>query len=145
MSSADARGPSTLVRVSPYLTRRSRTAWLCLVVLVLGSLMPLIARALVFSPQEAEALRICGVTGMVMPAGADHSPGSPQAAPDPTSPMNPQCAFCAVHGSSPGLLQMGSLAFAVEAAHERPPVQAAFKPRPSVWLTARSRAPPTLG
>lgn len=107
--------------------------------LVLNALMPLGAHALTSALAPGEYVEVCSSTGMVM---VPVSQG--EAAPKGSGPLDfgKHCPLCHLAGHDLYLPPSTAYVPAVLGFHEMPTAFLQAEPTSTVWLAARSRAPP---
>ncbi|MEY5097963.1 MAG: hypothetical protein RJA36_682 [Pseudomonadota bacterium] len=112
--------------------------------LVLNALLPLAAQAMLATPERSGSMEICSSTGMVMvqphplqKAGADEQPGQ-------AADLAKDCPFCQLHHGGVGLPPAAAGLFQPLEFTGMPPAFYQAAPCSTVWLSARSRAPPLL-
>lgn len=121
-------------------TRRF-TAWFSMLVLVLNAWMPLAAQAMAAAAEHPDWQQICTSTGMVQ---AKSQAAAPSGKPDPGSSLDPGCPFCPLHAGVAGLPPSDVNLSEHLTPAEMPTAFYQAADTSSVWLTARSRAPPFL-
>lgn len=112
--------------------------------LVLNALMPLAAQAMLAQSGQPADIEICSSTGMVMMPSHPSSQDQPGSEPGQAANLLQDCPFCQLHHDGAGLPPAAAglvqpLEFAA-----MPPAFYQAAPRSTVWLSARSRAPPLL-
>ena len=119
--------------------QRRLTAWLAMLALLLGTLAPALAQAVVAGSERSDWVQVCSATGMVW-VQADHAAGDPAAA--PVADMAMPCPWCSLHSPATGLppAPASGLAAFAPAALARDAAAAAAPV--GVWIAAPARAPP---
>ena len=126
---------------APRSTRRL-SAWLAMLALVLNALLPLAAQAMRAPAGPVGLHEICSTTGLVRvrphdDSGRDQSPAHNAA-------LLKDCPFCHLHHEGAGLPPVHAALWLPPGQAEMPPAFYQAAHRCTVWLSARSRAPPLL-
>ncbi len=124
----------------PRSTRRL-SAWLAMLALVLNALLPLVAQAMRAPAGPAGLHEICSATGLVMVR--PHDSRRDQSPAQSAAPLK-DCPFCHLHHDGAGLPPVQTALFLPPGRAEMPPAFYQAAHRSTVWLSARSRAPPLL-
>jgi hypothetical protein len=138
----------TLINLSPMLLRRLKyrsTVWVALLTLVLVTVLPTAAQALVVVQGNTDWLEVCSVSGMVW-VHADTGEVRNQQ-PDgstTTGEANPSCPWCTLHGGAADLPVGGIVVDLPPRLTDLPPAFYRAPLSATVWAPAQSRAPPFL-
>ncbi len=110
-----------------------------MLLLVLNALLPLASPAIAASGGPGDAAEICSSTGMVrIPTGESEGSGNSDA-----GPMQ-DCLFCRLLGDQAWLPASPIALPRLQPQADRPAACDQASSRSVVWLSARSRAPPSL-
>lgn len=122
---------------------RQLLARLALWALVLNALLPLSAQAMMRAVADADLLEVCTSTGMVR---VQVQAGDATATDQPASGASPaqSCQLCLLHHGMLALPGGESPRVDMPALADHPPRFHSSSHTSSVWLSARSRAPPEL-
>jgi hypothetical protein len=128
----------------PLLRLRTRfAAWLAIVALLLGALVPMVTQAMVRGGERDGWLQICSVSGMVwVQTEAAVSNDQPPVGDAPLSKAAQHCAWCTLHGGAAGVPVADRPVVLAARLTEPPPAFFVAPPAASIWLPAQSRAPP---
>lgn len=125
---------------------RRFTAWLALLAMVLGTLAPAVAQAVVASSERAQWVEVCSASGMMwVKADASAASGVDQAGHDAGGPMSDSwmhCPWCSLHGGAPGLPPAMAAIELAPRQSDRPPAFSHQASLSGVWAVAHARAPP---
>jgi hypothetical protein len=121
--------------------QRRFTAWLAMLALVLATLAPTLAQAVVAGSERSDWVQICSATGMVW-VQADHAAGDTESA--PLADMGMQCPWCSLHSPATGLPPALASGVAAAAPPSLPQGFTAAAPPVGVWIAASARAPPLV-
>ena len=123
--------------------QRRFAAWLAIVALLLGALAPTIAQARTTGGERAGWLEICTTTGMAWVKADSGEVAQQRDGGQPTDAgVSPHCPWCTLHGAS-GLPPAAATTLVPGRLAEGPPSFYRVPLVDTVWLTARSRAPPS--
>lgn len=114
--------------------------------MLLGALAPTVSQAMVAGGDRAQWIEICSVSGMTW-VKADLADTGADGVTDiegshPTSNASPHCAWCTLHGGATGLPPAADTAVPLARQTDLPPAFYQASHASTVWVTARSRAPP---
>jgi Protein of unknown function (DUF2946) len=122
---------------------RRCAAWLALLAVLWGALVPTLAQAAVSSASRQGWVEVCSATGVLWMRvdGGASSPAAPTGQPDSMADASAHCPWCPMQGTA-GLPPEPALNTTTSA--QGPVPAAAFtSARPAtVWSSAQSRAPP---
>ncbi len=122
---------------------RRFAAWLALLAVLWGALVPTLAQALVSSSSRQGWVEVCSTSGVlwVRVDGGAKSPAAPTGQSDSMPNASAHCPWCPIQGAT-GLPPEPALV-TVAIAQGPVPTTAFTSARPAVlWSKARSRAPP---
>jgi hypothetical protein len=132
--------PADKITAMPFArVQRRFTAWLAMLAVVLSSLVPTLAQAVVVASDRSDWMQVCSATGMVW-VQADHAVGDTQSA--PAADVGMQCPWCSLHSPATSLLPaLASGVASAAPASLGDGVMAKASPV-GVWIAAPARAPP---
>lgn len=122
---------------------RRYTAWLAMLAMVFGALVPTVAQAVVASRDGATWVQVCSASGAVWVQlnAADDKSTDPSH--DPVVDASRHCPWCNLHGSvdlPPSPLSQPRL----DQQSERPFTPVAWPPSATFWPTEPPRGPPLV-
>jgi Protein of unknown function (DUF2946) len=122
---------------------RRFAAWLALLAMLWGALVPTLAQAAVASSDRQGWVEVCSASGVlwVRVDGGAKSPTAPTGQPGPMADASAHCPWCPMQGAAglpPELARVTSVS-----AQGAAPIAAFTSARlATVWFPAQSRAPP---
>ncbi len=119
---------------------RRLAAWLALLAVLWGALVPTLAQAVVSSSDRQGWVEVCSASGVLW-VRVDGGAASPTGEPGTVADASAHCPWCPMQGAA-GLSPETALVTAVDAQGSAPTTAFTSARPASVWSPAQSRAPP---